>query len=163
MRFPILLLYCLFSASLVWPSQDPYATLTRFNGTWRITRKTVDKPETMVNQCAKVGHFYACDQSVNGGAGALLVFIPRTDKPGVYYTQNIRPEGRATSRGDLEIQGDTWTFLSNWDDGGRTTYYRTVNTFVGRNRITFVQSESRNNKDWTVTNSGEEMRILSKH
>jgi hypothetical protein len=91
------------------------------------------------------------------------VFIPRSDKPGQYYTQNIRPEGRATARGDLEINGDVWTFLSNWDNSGHTIYYRTVNTFVGRTKIKYEQSESTNGKDWKVTNSGEETRVLGKH
>jgi hypothetical protein len=116
-----------------------------------------------LNRCQKTGRFFTCDQSVNGGLSALLVFIPRPDKPGMYYTQNIRPEGRATSRGDLEINGDVWTFLSNWDSGGKTIYYRTVNTFVGKTRIKYEQSESSNNKDWKLTNSGEETRVIAKH
>jgi hypothetical protein len=133
-----------------------------YNGTWQVTRKDSQKPDILVNQCARVGRFFTCDQSVNGGLSALLVFIPRADKPGQYYTQNIRPEGRATSRGDLEIDKDVWTFLTNWDNGGQTTFYRTVNTFVGKTRIRYEQSESSNNKDWKVTNSGEEVRVVGK-
>jgi hypothetical protein len=140
-------------------AEDVYTPLMLYNGTWQVTHKDSPKPDTMVNQCLKVGHFVTCDQSVNGGPSALLVFIPRVDKPGYYYTQNIRPEGRATSRGDLEINGDVWTFLSNWDNGGHSTFYRTVNTFVGKTRIKYEQSESANNKDWTMTNSGEETRV----
>lgn len=132
-----------------------------YNGTWQVTRKDAPKPDTLVNKCVKAGSFFVCDQSVNAGAGALLVFIARADKPGQYYTQNIRPEGRATSRAELAINGDVWTFLSNWDNGGKTTYYKTVNTFVGKTRIKYEQSESSNNKDWKVTNSGEETRVAA--
>ncbi len=130
-----------------------------YNGTWQVTRKGEAKPDTVVNQCLKTGHFFTCDQSVNGAPSALLVFIPRVDKPGLYYTQNIRPEGRATSRGDLEIKGDVWTFLSNWDQGGHSTFYKTVNTFAGKTHIKYEQFESTNDKDWTMTNSGEESRV----
>lgn len=141
------------------PAENPYTPLMLYNGTWHVTRKDSPKPDTMANLCTKVGHFFTCDQTINGGPGSLLVFIPRTDKPGQYYTQNIRPEGRATSRGDLQINGDVWTFLTNWDNGsGHTTYYKTVDTFIGRTRIHYEQSESSNNKDWTVTNTGEQTR-----
>ena len=146
----------------MWSAQDPLAPLMLYNGTWQVTHTGVAKPDILVNECTKTGHFVTCDQSVNGGPSALLVFIPRTDKPGQYYTQNIRPEGRATSRGDLQIDGATWTFLSNWDNSGHTIYYRTVNTFVGRAHIKYEQAESTNGKDWKVTNNGEETRVLGK-
>lgn len=147
----------------VWaaPASDPYAPLMLYNGTWQVTHKDGAKPDTLVNKCSKVGNFFVCDQSVNAGPSALLVFIPRADKPGLYYTQNIRPEGRATSRAELEIKGDTWTFFSTWDNGGQTTYYRTVNTFSGRTKIHFEQLESSNNKDWKTTGSGDETRQAS--
>ncbi len=151
-----LILFLFFFAAI----PDPYQPLALYNGTWAVTRKNGGKADTMTNQCSKVGHFYTCDQSVNSTPGALLVFIPIANKPGHYYTQNIRPEGRATSRGDLEIDGDQWIFLSNWDQGGRTTYYKTVNTFTTHNHIHFEQSESNNNLDWSVTASGEEVRII---
>jgi hypothetical protein len=161
-----LIIFVVFLSALIpgiGSAQDPYAPLMLYSGTWKVTRTDSPKPDIMLNRCQKTGRFFTCDQSVNGGLSALLVFIPRPDKPGMYYTQNIRPEGRATSRGDLEINGDVWTFLSNWDSGGKTIYYRTVNTFVGKTRIKYEQSESSNNKDWKLTNSGEETRVIAKH
>ncbi len=141
---------------------DPLTPLMAYSGTWQVSHADTAKPDVLVNQCTRTGHFVTCDQSVNGGASALLVFIPRADKPGHYYTQNIRPEGRATSRGDLEINGDMWTFLSNWDNSGHTIYYRTVNTFVSKGHIKYEQAESTNGKDWKVTASGEELRASGK-
>ncbi len=154
----------LFLLLLLWAAApDPYAPLALYSGTWQITHAGAaagTKPDTMTNRCARVGNFYTCDQSVNGGPGALLVFIPVPNKPGHYYTQNIRPEGRATSRGDLEINGNQWIFRSTWDQGGHTTYYKTTNVFVNRGHIHFEQAESGNNRDWTVKASGEEVRAL---
>lgn len=158
LRFLFLPISFAFILCSLTAAENPFGPLTLYNGTWQVTRKGETKPDTLVNQCSKTGHFFTCDQSVNGAPSALLVFIPRVDKPGLYYTQNIRPEGRATSRGDLEIKGDVWTFLSNWDQGGHTTFYKTVNTFSNKSHIHYEQFESPNNKDWTMTNSGEETR-----
>ena len=58
--------------------------------------------EKLTNQCALVGRYFTCEQTVNGAAGNLLIFIPAPDKPGHYYTQNVTPEGRGTSRGILK-------------------------------------------------------------
>jgi hypothetical protein len=139
---------------------DPYLPLWFYNGTWQVSRQDRSPgaaPEKLINTCSQTGHFFVCEQTVNGGPGALLVFIP-SGKPGHYYTQNIRPEGRAGGRGDLEIQGNTWVYTSTWDEGGHTVYYRTRNVFQGRTSIHFEQAESNDNKTWVVKNSGEEVR-----
>lgn len=140
---------------------NPYAPLWLYNGSWRVTRKDLApgaKPDELINECALVGKYFVCQQTVNGTAGALLIFIP-TAEPGRYYTQNVRPDGLASRRGDLQIEGDVWTYRTTWDQGGTTTYYKTVNTFSGKDRIHFEQLESKNNKDWHSSNSGDEVRI----
>ncbi len=116
------------------------------------------KPDELVNQCVLVGKFFACQQTVNGETGSLLVFVP-ANTAGHYYTQTVMLTGRAGGRGDLEIEGYHWTYNSTWDQGGTTTYYKTVNTFTGRDRIHFEQLESKNNKDWKIANSGDEVRV----
>ena len=143
------------------PASNPYTPLWLYNGSWQVTRKDLApgaKPDELTNQCALVGKCFACQQTVNGTPGALLIFIPRTE-PGHYYTQNIRPDGFASRRGDLQIAGNVWTYSSAWDQGGTTIHYKTINTFSGKNRIHFEQLESKNNKDWKTTNSGDEVRI----
>lgn len=157
MRIATLLLL----AAAILNAADPYLPLSLYSGSWQITRKD-QAPDKLTNQCAKVGRFFTCEQTVNGVAGNLLIFIPVPDKPGRYYTQNVRPEGRASARGDLEIQGDHWIFRTTWDQGGSTIYYRTTNIFTGRNKIQYEQAESTDNKNWTVKNSGEETRLGAK-
>jgi hypothetical protein len=140
---------------------DPYTPLRLYDGTWEITRKGASKPDILINHCAVLGQFFACGQNVNGVSGGLVVFIPVKDQPGHYYTQTIMPEGRATGRDDLRIEGSQWMYTSRRDDNGTTTYYRTINNFTDKNHIHFEQSESNNNKDWTVKNAGDEVRTAS--
>lgn len=144
-------------------ASNPYTPLWLYNGSWRVTRQGLApgaKPDELTNQCALVGKYFACQQTVNREPGALLIFIPAAE-PGHYYTQNVRPDGFASRRGDLEIEGSRWTYRTAWDQGGTTIYYKTVNTFTGKDRIHFEQLESKNNKDWKTTNSGDEVRIAA--
>jgi len=146
------------SAAAALQAADAYTPLWLYSGSWRVTHKD-QPPDKLTNQCSLVGRFFTCEQTVNGVAGNLLIFIPVPDKPGHYYTQNVRPEGRATSRGDLEIHGEHWVYTSTWDQGGSTVYYRTTNVFTGKNKIQYEQAESTDNKNWTVKNTGEEIRV----
>ena len=139
-------------------SADVYAPLWLYAGSWQVTHKN-QPPDKLKNQCALVGRYFTCEQTVNGTPGNLLIFIPVPNQAGHYYTQNVRPEGRATSRGDLTIEGDRWVYTSTWDQGGSTVYYRNTNVFVGKNKIQYEQAESTDNKNWTVKNSGDEIRI----
>ena len=131
-----------------------------YEGTWLVSKKNQPpgaKPDELTNQCALVGKYFTCAQTVNGQPSELLVFIP-TAAPGSYNTQSVMPDGRAAGRGSLEISGNIWTFSSSWNQGGRTTYYKTVNTFSGKDRIHFEQQESMDRNDWKTTNSGDEAR-----
>lgn len=143
-----------FAASTPDPA---YAPLWLYSGTWRVSRNGAN-PDELKNDCALIGKYFACQQTVNGTPGELLIFIP-ADKPGHYYTQTVMPQGRAGGRGDLEINGDRWIYSSNWDDGGKTTFYRTTNVFTGKDHIHFEQAESTNHKDWKVTASGDEVHV----
>jgi len=110
MRHALLLLF----ATTALFATDPYTPLWLYSGSWQVTHKD-QPPEQLTNKCALVGRFFTCEQTVNGVPGNLLIFIPIADKPGHYYTQNVRPEGRASARGDLEIDGDRWVFRTTWD------------------------------------------------
>lgn len=137
-----------------------YAPLMLYQGTWKVSRSDLAagaKPDELKNQCALLGKFYACQQTINGQQGALVVFIPAA-AAGQYYTQNVRVDGFASGRGNLEIAGDRWTYTNTRDDSGRTIYYRTINAFNGKNRIHFESAESNDGKSWKVTGSGDEVR-----
>lgn len=155
LRALALLFFICVSTVLAWGPSDPFWTLWLYNGTWQVTRKD-QPPQTLVNRCSSFGKFFACEQSVNGASVALLIFVPG-NQAGHFFTQSVKSDGRAGGRGELQIDHNTWVYLSNWNDGGKTTFYRTTNVYEGRNRIHFEQAESTDNKTWVVKNSGDEV------
>ena len=135
---------------------DPYAPLRLYDGSWdvRLAGKPADK---LTNRCALIGRYYACEQTVNGKVGALVVFLPK-EQPGEYWTNPLTTEARSNGRGDLSIQGNRWVYSSKNTEGEKTTFYRTVNVFTGADQIHFEVAESPDGKTWTVTMSGDETR-----
>lgn len=141
-------------------SSDPvYDPLWLYNGTWVATSKPGDKRDTIANECARVGTYFACQQTVNGKLAALVVFLP-LDKQGHYATQGVDVTGAALGRGKLEIVGDHWTYDGEDRSGDSTVYYRTTNTFSGHDRIHFELATSKDGRTWTVTREGDEERQL---
>jgi hypothetical protein len=166
MRFAIfaVLAVTVFAAPPAKTADPTFAPLWLYDGTWQVSRKdqpAAAKPDTLANQCALLGKYFTCSQVVNGVQQGLVVFLPASG-PGRFYTQSIMPDGRATGRNDLQISGDIWTYTSRRDEGGKTTFYRTLNTFSGKTKIHFESSHSENNKDWTIDASGDEVRVGSK-
>ena len=160
--FALLLLFVVNQKAQNRKTEDPrYTSLRLYQGAWNIVRKSGDataKPDRLVNDCALMGQYFACAQSVNGSAGGLIVFIP-SQKTGSYYTQTITTDGRATGRADLVISGDQWTYSSRWpQESGKIVYYRTTNVFTGKNRIHFEQLESADGTHWTLKQAGDEVR-----
>jgi hypothetical protein len=157
-----MILITILAAALlpVSPAQDAYAPLRLYDGTWTVTMHDASSGKTntdsLMNTCSLLKPFYVCQQTVNGKAGALVIFVP--DAPGHYYTQNVQPEGWATGRGELTIEGDHWTYMGHSDDNGKTTWYRTANDFTGPDRIHFESAQSPDGKTWTITRSGDEVR-----
>lgn len=131
-----------------------YDSLRLYAGTWEVSRKGAAKPDRLVNECALVGTVYGCQQTVNGKVMALILFIPR-EKQGSFYTQGVLQDGTAVGRGELEIDGDHWTYSSSVNAAS----YRTTNVFTGKDRIHFESTESADGKTWKTTGSGDEKRI----
>lgn len=143
-------------------ASDAYAPLWLYNGTWQVTRSEAAgaRRDTLVNECARIGKYFGCQQTVNGSVVALVLFIP-ADEPGHYYNQSILPGGRATGLGDLEIDGDRWTFSMGRLEGGKTMHYRTINTFTGKTKIHFEQQESVDGKEWKTSGSGDDVKVAA--
>ena len=149
----------LLSTAVMAQAADPtYAPLWVYQGSWQVKPAAEGgKPYQLANECALVGKYFTCQQTTEGTTGGLLVIIP-AGQSGHYNTQTVMPDGRATGRDELEISGTQWTFRSRRQEGTKTTQYRTVYKFSGKDRIHFEQAQSSDGKQWTVTNSGDQMR-----
>jgi hypothetical protein len=146
-------------ASAMFAADPAFKPLWQYQGTWEFTMNTPgSKPATnkIQNDCAEIGQFFLCQQTVDGKVAALLTFTPSPTKCH-YYTQAVLPDGHAAGRGELEIEGDRWTYPSKEEESGKTKYYRIVNLFSGKDRIHFERSESVDGKAWTVLASGDEV------
>ncbi len=161
MRLIVLLALAATTTTYGATPDAPFALLWMYQGTWTVTRANSApgaKPDELVNQCALLGKYFACGQTVNGEPSELLIFVP-ANQPGHFYTQTVNRDGRAGGRGELQISGSQWTFTSTWDQGGTSTYYRTTNVFTGKDKIHFEQAESTDRKNFKVTGSGDEVRV----
>ena len=148
----------LMGATRTRGATDSYAPLRLYEGTWQVTQTTPAgrQPDRLVNDCAQIGHYFACQQTVNGKPGPLVVFIPEI-VPGHYHTQVVLPDGTALGpSGSLTIAGDRWTYLGQ--PSAKGVRYRTINVFSGHDRIHFESARSTDGKTWTVTMAGDETR-----
>lgn len=141
---------------------DPYAPLRLYQGSWEMTSKGPTdgaKATRIDNDCARIGRFYGCQQTVDGKAVALVLFLP-AEKPGHYITQSLRMDGSANGKGELDIEGNRWVYLGQGQVKGKDTIYRTTNVFTGKDRIHFEVGQSVDDgKTWTPGMSGDEVRV----
>ena len=143
-------------------SAQAFSTISLYQGTWQVTPgMSGSEPDSLSNQCEEFTQYYACQQTVNGKVGALIVFV-YAGTSGHYNTQAVLPNGFAQGRGDLLIEGPRWTFSGKNTDGGKTTYFRTVNDWRGRDQIHFEVSHSADGKTWVVDHQGDERRMQPK-
>ena len=148
----------LTGATYARDATDAYAPLRLYEGVWQVTQTVPagKRPDRLVNDCAQPGRYFACQQTVNGKPGPLVVFIP-DGAPGHYRTQIVLPDGAALGPpGTLVITGDRWVYSSAPDHAG--VRYRTINIFSGHDRIHFESARSSDGKTWTVTMAGDETR-----
>ncbi len=136
---------------------DPYAPLQLYDGAWTVTMRDAGKTSTdsLVNDCHLFGRYFACQQTVNGKVGALVVYVPGESR-GQYFIQNVLPDDSAVGRGELTVEGTRYTYSSHNTDS--TQWWRTTNEFSGRDRIHFEQATSADGKTWTTTGTGDEVR-----
>lgn len=139
--------------------------IAAYAGTWKLEAEHFDTPfskaskesTTIRNECWRSAGFYACDQFVNGDSKALIVFTYDAAK-NVYATYPVPADGSKAGSGKLLIEGDTWTFPWQDEDGGKPVYFRVVNVWKSPDTIEYRQEFSRDNAQWTQTAKGTEHR-----
>jgi hypothetical protein len=156
MRIFLAILLPLASSAL---ADSPFEQLWQYQGTWDVTMSANGAKAAsnkVQNDCIDMGQFFLCQQTVDGKVVALLTFTQAETK-GHFYTNPVFPDGRAAGRGELEIEGDRWTYPSKEEENGKTKYYRIINIFTGKDRIHFERSESSDGKTWKLLASGDEV------
>ncbi|MHB1672764.1 MAG: hypothetical protein ACYCSP_00790 [Acidobacteriaceae bacterium] len=149
-------------ATPVPSSARVFSSVSLYQGNWQVDPGMSGKgPDTLSNHCEEFTEYYACQQTVNGKVGALIVFV-YAGTTGHYNTQAILPNGFAQGRGDLLIEGQRWTFSGKSTDSGNTTYFRTINDWYGHDRIHFEVAHSTDGKTWVIDHQGDERRTQSK-
>ena len=138
--------------------------LTVYDGSWLVNQAAnggaAARTDQLTNHCQMVTAFYTCEQVLNGKALALLVFVGAADK-NQYYSVVVRPDGQATGRSSLTIEGSHWTFAQQ-DAAGKPTY-RVENFFKDQDHIHFEQYQADANGAWTKVGEGEETRVRLAH
>ncbi|MHB8303377.1 MAG: hypothetical protein ACYDC6_11150 [Acidobacteriaceae bacterium] len=159
-----LVLFLLTSAPKT-PARVPpnvFAPIAAYQGTWRaVPSMSGSGADVLSNQCHRFTEYMACQLTVNGKVGVLVVYVP-AGTAGNYYTQAILPQGNATGIVDLRIEGGLWTFSSKETVSGVTTYYRTTNDWHGNDHIHFEVAHSADGNTWVVDHQGDESRMAAK-
>lgn len=116
----ILVLAMLFAVPPVNHSADIFAPIKIYEGSWLATPGISGKADSISNACYSYTKYFACQQTVNGEVGALVVYVA-ADDPGLNKSQVILPSGRAIGLGDLVIQGNHWVYSNRNVENGKTT------------------------------------------
>ncbi len=140
--------------------------IAAYAGTWKLTAEHFHTPfskasketTTIRNDCWASGVYYACDQFVNGESKALIVFTYDAAKD-VYTTYPIPSDGSKAGSGKLLIQGNTWTFPWEDENGGKPVYFRVVNVWSSPTSIEYRQEFSRDKEKWTLMAKGSEQKV----
>jgi hypothetical protein len=61
--------------------------------------------------------------------------------------------------GSLIIEGDTWTFPGDSNEGGKTTHFRVVNVWSSPDSIEFRQDYSSDGSHWNRMAEGHNQRV----
>lgn len=136
--------------------ESAYAALTTYAGTWSVVRSR-GKPAIVVNSCARTGLFFVCEQSLDGVAKALVVFLPRGPGDGgeTYRTQTLGADGAEPGHWfSLRIKGADWTYTPE----GAEPRERTLNHVIDVDHIRF-EVQKKVGADWKTTLSGDETRV----
>lgn len=165
----------IFSTAAVAQTMDVQGIekIAAYAGTWAVDIQHLDTPYSKAghdhnilrNDCWRSGAYFVCNQYVDGDSKALLVFTydAKADR---YTSYPVPADGNEAGKGTLLIRGNTWTYP--WEvkegetkDGGKTTYFRVVNTWVKPDAIEFRQEFSTDNVKWTEMAHGLEKRTAS--
>lgn len=136
-----------------------------YAGSWSVIIDHFDTPHSKAsheqtalrNACWRDGAYMACNQYVDGDSKVLIVFTS-TGTNGTYSTWQIPLRGGEAGAGIMTLEGNTWTFPWQKEEGGKIVFFRVVNVFLSPDRIDFRQEFSVDRINWTQMAHGIETR-----
>lgn len=105
--------------------------------------------------------FVVCDQEnlVAGRPDRAITVYGYAPGQQKYTFANIPADGSAPRTPALTVDGDTWTYSNSFTKDGKTTMFRTVNTWKGNDQVDFRGEYSIDDgATWTTMVSGSDHR-----
>ncbi|MGH8362503.1 MAG: hypothetical protein ACRESQ_04025 [Gammaproteobacteria bacterium] len=142
--------------------------IAAYAGTWKGDTENFATPyskaskesDTLHNEVWRSGDFYVIHQIVNGKPALVLSVYTYDAKAGLYHVQSVPLGGDDPGpAGTLIIKGNVWTFPWEYQDKGKTVYFRVVNVFMTPNTIEYRQEFSTDKVHWTVMAKGHELKV----
>src|SRR5262249_23494418 len=144
--------------------------LGAFVGKWKIEGTTVDSPFSKAGKSLTIatcdwsrnGYFVICDEAINlpeGPVNTLFIFGYNTEEKS-YMTYGINNPGGEPFSGRLIIEGNTWTYPSEFKNKDKLIKFRTVNIFTSSDLVLYkVEYSEDGGAHWITTGEGKETRI----
>lgn len=163
---PLLLTLFLSSMASAQTSATPQA-LSAFLGHWEgsgtFTASPMSSPGTVSSKTDCVwspqGHYLICEQTITDDKGThqQLTAYTSSEDAGAFSYYTIAGSVSPFS-GKVKIDGNVWTYDNSFDQDGKKTEVRTVNTFSG-DVESFKTEFSVNGGPWTTMLEGKSHRV----
>ena len=166
MRACFLLFTICFAFPLLSQVPDNAKPLSPFVGHWegggsfRATAMSEAGNVTSKTDCAwsTQGHYLVCEQTLTDDKGThqqLTIYTPSED--GGDFTYYTITGSAPPFTGKVKIEGNSWTYDNTFEQDGKQTEMRTVNTFNGEDE-TFKTEYRIANGEWTTMLEGKSHR-----
>lgn len=166
-RVPRLLLIFVFvAASIIGRAQqDPARKLSAFVGKWQSegTFANGDKVTSSLEcRWSVQSDFLICEQAIKMSGGdhhQLTIYSYNSNDQNYSYTTLGDPGARPTS-GNLQIEGNRWTYLTRFERDGQTMQARTINVFTTPHKESFtVQFSDDGGTTWKTQLEGTASKV----
>lgn len=147
------------------PASPPqWKKLSAFLGTWKSHGQLFDTPFSKSKEVdsttncfwSKSGDYMICDQTNSMPAHQLTIYS--AGKGGDFVAYTIGDPGVPPHMTKLTLNGNTWTYSSDFENNGKKTYFRTTNSFTSPEIYTFEAQYSEDGKHWKTMAQGSSRR-----
>ena len=148
---------------------SPLSALSAYWGQWTGQGKILDSPfgkagdaggETNCNWSPNHG-FLVCDQKTHSPAGASndLSIYTYNQKDHAYHFFGLSRNSGNVRSPKLTIEGNRWTYLSEFTGSGKHVRIRTINVFTSPTTVTYKTEYSVDGAPWKLMGSGSSHRV----